>query len=263
MADAPVPLRLPHNRHTTIRGNPADRSIVEPLRATGGDWEPHLRALWERLVEPEWVCLDIGANIGVHTLALASLATAGAVAAFEPGPANYRHLTRNLQMIEQPHATIDAIEAALWHEAATLRFLEFPELAGCSYPVSPQTRTGEGGIERLVQALPLDDWWATAGFKRLDLIKLDAEGTEPQVLTGAAATLAQHRPLLVTEFNPSALAQVSGIEASSYEQALRRSYRTLRLVEPDGSLSAPLDPPDELARRVEEGKGWEDLLCEP
>ena len=52
-----------------------------------------------RFAKPGMVALDIGANIGIYTLALAStLGASGKVFAYEPGSDNRRHLERSLQL---------------------------------------------------------------------------------------------------------------------------------------------------------------------
>src|SRR5580765_8476349 len=82
--DGIAPLRLPSGRVVEVVGDDEDLTLITPLRASGGEWEPHVRRVMERIVRPEWTCLDIGANIGVHTLALAELARE--VIAFEANP---------------------------------------------------------------------------------------------------------------------------------------------------------------------------------
>src|SRR5207247_9520522 len=112
-----------------------------------------------------------------------------------------------------------------------------------------------------VSAMRLDHWARRDGLKRVDLIKLDVEGAETHVLAGAAQTLERFRPILLTEYNPRCAAYF-GEPPDAYFRLLGRLYTSVRLIEPDGSLSE-LPDWETLEARLEQGKGWEDLLCEP
>jgi len=70
--------------------------------------------------------------------------------------------------------------------------------------VNPAVRQrAYSGAVSVVDAVRLDDWVAEAAPARIDLIKIDVEGSEMQVLSGGRATLARYRPLLITEYNPA------------------------------------------------------------
>ena len=75
-------------------------------------YELDVSAALERHSAPGMTVLDIGANIGAHTLALARLVTrTGAVYAFEPTDFAFEKLTRNVSLNEVPQ--IRTIKAAL------------------------------------------------------------------------------------------------------------------------------------------------------
>ena len=239
-----------------------------------GDYEPHLRALFGRLVGPDWCCLDVGANIGANTLALAALATAGRVAAFEASARNFAHLQANAAALPPPKAEMTLVHAAAWDQPGSVDLADSDELAGGSH-VTWQAETLDGleqvwglpdaeftyttRIER-VAAIRLDDWVA-ANLGRVDLIKLDVEGAEQHALRGARQTLARQRPLLVTEYNPTPLEPAS--PPDQYFRLLQQLFETVQLIEDDGSLSEPLRSWQALEQRLAVGKGWEDLLCTP
>jgi hypothetical protein len=117
-----VPLILPDGRTTGVACRPGDLSVAAPLAASGGDWEPHVRRYLESLVRPDWVCLEIGAHVGAHTLSLAVLAHAGRVVAFEADAANFALLSRNTALLAAPCAAIVPVHLALWDRPGTLVF---------------------------------------------------------------------------------------------------------------------------------------------
>jgi FkbM family methyltransferase len=217
--------------------------------------------------------VDIGANLGAHTLALSLLAHAGTVIAFEAGSDNFRHLTENVSRVPEPHGEIVCVNRALWDRETLLDFDEVDEFAGCS-----RVANGDGesylrrvipsevldGIDlhlrrRRVQAVRFDDWVEEGHLSRIDLVKLDVEGAEARVLAGATDTLARFRPLLLTEYHPGT-AEAFGLAPDEYFRLLQQHYADISAVEQDGSLSPVSDWPS-LRKRLNDGKGWEDLVC--
>lgn len=275
-----VPLQLPDGREASLEGDPRDLSVFGAVRAGHGQWEPHVGALFRRLVQPGWTCLDVGANIGAHTLGLASLCTQGRVVAFEAGARNAELLRRNVDRLPAPHAAVQVERVALWDEVASLHLAFTDALAGCAFLSERDEHDSEAVLRAVVapeavegtdlavtsdavSALPLDDWVVAAGLRRVDLVKIDVEGAETRVLAGARRVLEEHRPLLVTEYNPSCAQEYWGQGPQDYYELLRDLFAAVRVVEPDGGVSAPVTQWSDLERRLREGKGWEDLLCEP
>jgi protein-L-isoaspartate O-methyltransferase len=95
-----------------LEGLDGDATVFQPIQRSHV-WEPHVMALLERIVQPDFVCLDVGANIGAITLPLARLASKGRVYAFEAAPATFDLLKRNiagnaLDNVTAEHAAITA-----------------------------------------------------------------------------------------------------------------------------------------------------------
>jgi FkbM family methyltransferase len=275
-----APLILPGGDSTTIIGDERELSVFAPLRALNGDWEPHVRKFLERTVQARWVCLDIGANIGTHTLALARLACKGGVVAFEANPRTFEYLSRNVASLPAPKADIALVNCALWDTPGQLKLADMDALAGCSF-VSPPDDVAQ--IEALIRqvinpsdiegvdlhiditavpAVPLDSWLADNPLSRIDLIKIDVEGAEMHVLRGAERLLRTHAPILVTEYAPSCHQTFYGAAPEAYFHQLTRLFGCVGVIEEDGSVS-PLDDWAALSQRLGAGKGWEDLACLP
>jgi FkbM family methyltransferase len=276
-----VTLLLPRGRATDVECVPGDLSVAAALRASGGEWEPHVRRYMEGIVRPDWVCLDIGANIGAHTLSMAALACEGRVVAFEADAVNFAVLSRNADALAPPRGTIELVHVALWDRPGTLILGGADELAGCSFVaedgadaaaverrlrrvVDPDAikRTDIHARVSEVPALPLDAWAKDNPLARLDLIKLDVRGAEVRVLHGAEATLRRYRPVLVVEYNPACAEVYFGQPPDALFRELDARFATIYVLEADGSLT--LVPGwDLLGERLDRGKGWEDLVCIP
>lgn len=143
------------------------------------------------------VVIDCGGNIGAFTVYAATRAANVRVVAFEPEPATFGCLYRNVKRNAlQEHVT--CIQAGVTRtpgqftliredECFTMHHLENPE--------NPATRASSPRSET-VQCVTIDDTIKDGGFERCDLIKMDIEGAELGALEGAAETIARYKPRL-------------------------------------------------------------------
>ncbi len=131
-------------------------------------------------IEPGSVVVDVGANIGEVSLLLARRHRCRLVCV-EPEPEEFRCLQRNL-------APFDAtcVNTALWSSVETLKFYSKSDTAD-----STLFEIEHYDSVREVQATTLDRVLDEAGVDRVRLLKLEAEGAEPEVLTGASAHLSR------------------------------------------------------------------------
>lgn len=130
--------------------------------------------------------LDIGANIGNHTLYLAAIAGCK-VTSFEPSAALIEALSRSLE-INQLSELVTLMPYGVGHTAGKGHFSKLMEenLGGQSIEV------GDGEIRIVaLDELEFDD--------PVKLIKIDVEGMELPVLEGAARLIAKDRPLIYVE----------------------------------------------------------------
>jgi hypothetical protein len=73
-----------------------------------------------------------------------------------------------------------------------------------------------------VQCLKLDDWWQSERIPRVDFVKIDAEGSDADVLYGARGMLSRWRPAIaVTTYHRTGHAA----EIQRYLESLKVGYR--------------------------------------
>jgi FkbM family methyltransferase len=120
--------------------------------------------------------LEIGANIGTHTVYFALTGVFSRIVAIEPDPRNFELLEENVaqnglgdRVIRMPVAVSD-------HEG-TISFFQHPNNHGKSSPVSGHA----GDREILVPALPVNAILDRAGVavEEIGLVWMDIEGYEP------------------------------------------------------------------------------------
>ncbi len=171
-----------------------DLSEVIDFSIFSGGWEPGTLGFLKENVKPGDVVIEVGANVGAHTLALADLVgPSGAVYAFEPTEYASRKLRRNIQL--NPRLG-DAIHVR--NELVTNAQRDTPNRTiKSSWKTQPAQNVAP---ERLTCAsVSIDEFASEERLARLNLLKIDVDGYDYKVLQGASASLEKFRPLVFVE----------------------------------------------------------------
>jgi FkbM family methyltransferase len=156
----------------------------------GKDWSKEPFANLIRSLPPAPTCIDVGANIGVTVLVAAAIRPDARIFAFEPVPSNARLLRQNLQENGIENCTV--VECAVGHKESVVQMNND----------GPWASVGGEGSCLSVPILTLDSYVAAElSDRRIDFLKIDVEGYEPNVLAGAAELIGRWRPLIFLEFN--------------------------------------------------------------
>lgn len=134
---------------------------------------------------------DIGANVGVYA-AVASALTKREVRAFEPSPSLVA-AARRFALDNNLNFTTESLALGAENGVATFYLSDKTD---SSNSLAAGFRKSSMQIE--VQVETLDSYVARTGMVPA-VMKVDTESTEPDVLTGAAKTIAEHRPWILCE----------------------------------------------------------------
>lgn len=170
--------------------------VIDASLYFSGSFEPLAEEVIAQHVSEGMHVIDVGANIGYHTLRMArAVGNSGRVIAVEPTTRAVTRLRRNLELNGIRNVGVVVAAVADYDKAAADLALQ------SSYPLS-----GEKPMEHVrVPVMTLDSLVATSAFERLDFIKIDVDGFEAQVLRGARESLRRFRPVLFFEVTPSSL----------------------------------------------------------
>jgi FkbM family methyltransferase len=191
-------------RVTTRAGDTFDidrSSTLEWQLWAFGSYEPHFAELFGHLVQPGDRCVDIGANVGVHTVRLARLAgSRGEVIAIEPDPDVMRRTRQNIAL--NGLANVRLINAAASQRPGQTRLYRPGPRDTNRARASLLPHAYLTGPAATVPVVTVDD--VCAG-QPVALIKIDVEGHESAVVHGAAGTIERHAPSVVFEYAPELL----------------------------------------------------------
>lgn len=131
--------------------------------------------------------LDIGANIGNHTLYFGKILKSHSIHAFEPVKDFYNILDKNVKL-NQLEAVVETHNVGLGNESGRAKIKYFnPDELGAT-----QIEESDSGNIVLCR---LDDF----EFDNIDFVKIDVESFEYNLLLGAKKTLAKHSPIIFIE----------------------------------------------------------------
>lgn len=198
--------------------------------------------VWSQLQSGGWA-IDVGANVGLVTAPLCErVGPSGAVWAIEPVPQNAARLRQLRSDNALPQLSV--LEGALGdtNGTASIRLPAGGESGWASF-----TKSWDTSGELAVKTWRLDDLHESFPPQRLDFVKIDVEGYEPQVLQGASATLKRFRPLLMCELNDILLRDAGSSSAAVVGQLRALGYRRVDKARPrshstiEDALFAPED----------------------
>lgn len=189
-----------------------------------GSFEPSTGRAYRAMLPQGSTVIDIGANIGAHTLPLADCVGAtGRVIAVEPTRYAFERLQQHIELNPRLATRITPIQAMLMgnRDAALADAIE------SSWPLTStkDTHAGHGGLAKSTigaAVTTLDAIVADHALSRIDLIKLDVDGYEVEVLRGARETLARFAPTIVFEYSPYTIVE-KGYDPDEMSRILRES----------------------------------------
>jgi FkbM family methyltransferase len=144
-------------------------------------------------------CVDVGANVGVHTVRLARLVGAdGEVIAIEPDPRLVQRINRNIAI--NGVASVRLVNAAASERVGEMRLLRPSPHDADRAMASLLHHPHLTGITTTVPVVTVDD--VCAG-EEVSLIKIDVAGHEAAVVRGAGNTIARCAPSIVFAYAPA------------------------------------------------------------
>ncbi|HBO9849838.1 FkbM family methyltransferase [Pseudomonas aeruginosa] len=215
------------------------RSILgdpDYLGRMGEEFEPETTSLLATLCDADATAMDIGANIGLTSLALSSICHSGAVIAIEPVPHTFELLSKNLATAGIRNvSTINVAVGA--GEGSVSMFVDERNLA-TSFVVDIDSDSSQE-----IPLTSLDSLVSLSGVERLDFIKIDVEGCELEVLKGAESTLNRFKPVVMLEMNHWCLNVFRRVSLPEFREKLLQLFPYVYVCDQGGYLdfSDPLN----------------------
>lgn len=211
-----------------------DDEMLVMYLAEYGELEPGLRKLMVSLLRAGDVFIDVGANIGLHSVVAArTVGSAGQVYAIEASPPTLVHLRKSIHL-SGVDSIVTVLAKAAGAAAEPQRAMHLSNTSGHSslFPLE------DAVAEVSVDVAAVDD--LVSG--RVDLVKIDVEGAELDVIAGMRRVLEQNPELaVVAEFAPSHLARANVNLQDWRSMVLRHGFEVFSIDDVDGHCTHVVD----------------------
>lgn len=174
----------------------SDMSVTPHLIADGC-WEKAITDAIVARLKPGMTVIDVGANYGYYTLLSACcVGNKGRVYSFEPNPRTFQILTKNIE-VNWLHTIVRPFQMAALDSRKQVELHVLRKFQGSTSLFSqeslpePDTPPDQ---RPLVDAVPLDE---IIRGEKVDLVKIDAEGSEPLVMDGMQQIVARNPELTI------------------------------------------------------------------
>ena len=188
-----------------------------------------------RLLKPPMVFADVGANQGEFTLIAAKRLREGRVLAFEPVEKLYAQLMENVRM--NGFRNVMAYDFGLSDRSGVRDIFTSNDRTihdslndGLCTLFRTEQRSKFLGSVRLAV---FDEVFESSGLQRLDILKVDVEGSELPALRGAERSLRKYKPLVFVEINDVTF-QSAGYSTGDLVEFLRSLGYSFHLIKAFG-----------------------------
>lgn len=173
------------------------------------NYEPHVVAFIREYVKEGMTAIDIGGNVGFHSMLLSSIVGEnGRVMIFEPNTENCRLILLSLDLNEFKQTQLYPLALS-----DTEGYVFFAPMIGSNGGLMPSTR--ETLLNPNCTVVPCSRLDSLVQ-QQVDFIKIDVEGAEYLALSGGKAILERYRPVIVSEFSCEMIERVSKIHGQDF-----------------------------------------------
>lgn len=203
-------------------------SFIERHIYYAGFYRPWVLPHFDRLLKRGQVVVDIGANVGQFSLwAAKKVAPTGIVLAFEPEPTSFAKLAKNVE-----------INATGIVKFENMAIADFDGEAIFNFNAADHDNQGQGSLARLschrrthrVRCLTLDTLIAERDIKQIDVLKIDTQGAEMRVLTGAKGVIERDRPAVLLRCHEDKCQEMQDATVDIQQFLLDKYYDLFKIV---------------------------------
>ena len=202
---------------------------LPPIDMSLDAFEVETTKLFETLIKPGTVVIDVGAHVGYYTLLAArAVGPTGKVFAFEPDESNYSLLIKNIEI--NGYTNVVAVKQAVSNYVGYSTLELSPWHSGIHH-IDYSGRKQSNSVQ--VETTTIDTFLGNHEIPGIGLVKIDVEGSEQRVLDGMSQLLENAGELnVILEYHPPLLER-AGVDPREFIHALTTSNFNVRCIDGD------------------------------
>ena len=162
-------------------------------------WSENELKLLPEILNINSVFVDIGSNVGVYTYVASRIVGESNVIAFEPMPQYCNYLKSIFPNAKIEQLALSSVSGSQNLKVPTIGDEQYTARATLNTEFIEDDEQIEKSTLLKVETSTLDDYLKTVNIDRLDIIKIDVEGHEHNVLSGAIKSIQKFKPTLIVE----------------------------------------------------------------
>jgi len=208
------------------------------------EYEPQIQRLMNAIISEGDTVIDIGANIGVHSILLSNLVgRGGKVLAFEPIPHLIKKLNTNLVLANSRNVAVYPFAVGDKNGQLEINAIDEDDFnSGSSSLVVNENIKLLETHKIKINSIILDDFLLEKNINKIDFVKIDIEGFELNALKGMRSLIAKSKPTMIIEYNCERLEYLN-ILNQDFKELLDQFYDCYEICKKDYiDESYPLEP---------------------
>lgn len=191
-----------HDIKTKTLINCSFRSYMESMVAINGFWEHQESLLINKFINEGDYVIDIGANVGIHTLRIAkNTGSKGKVLAIEPNTEVYERLKNNIYLNNLENIVIPANVACGPHSKRILN-VNLENDYNRNATLIEDFNSSSAVKKVACSVIPFDEIAKHhLGDKKVNFIKIDIEGFEMEALKSGINLICDSKPIILSEYS--------------------------------------------------------------
>lgn len=173
--------------------------------------------------KPNPVFVDIGANVGVHSLFMSQFCNE--VHSFEPNPMVRDKLEEKKGLNAISNIVVHDVGIGAHNEELPYFMPKGHNKGTGSFVEGYSQNNEDSGV--LLKVVWGDQFFLKLGLSKVDLIKIDVEGFEKNVLTGLKQTMQKYRPVIFLEYSEATRKSFSCLE--EFMELFPKGYKVMKI----------------------------------
>ncbi|MEM6630817.1 MAG: FkbM family methyltransferase [Bacteroidota bacterium] len=157
-------------------------------------------------IKAGYTVIDVGANVGEVSLTASQLVgPKGNIISFEPDPVNFQRFMKNFNINSPKNVRVNQMGLGDQEGHFLLQTIDVNNKGKNKIIPNSFNHSSEEEFSKRVKIVTMDDFVKSHEISNIDLIKIDVEGYENKVLSGAIESLKSFKPILFIEIDETLL----------------------------------------------------------